>query len=428
MAVLLSVIVPVWNQAAYLKHCIESILGQEMEALQLVLVDDGSTDGSGEICDRYAAKDKRVTVIHKANGGILSARKSGLSAAVGELLAFVDADDWVEPGYFPPLVAFLQDHPQVDMAVGSMKRVYADGSSRSIFPRAEEKIMGNEEALGEMFRQRHFGWHLAGKVYRRSLFEGWQPHESIASGEDLHGNYLLLSKARQVASLTGSAYCYRENPAGVTKRTTMELDLTPVYEHMLANLWVRESKVLDLLLESYLYDLVRQYREMFFTDSKAYKEELSDYAWRMGQLVGKITTPLLFSKGQLEFYRQRPEILQACYEKARLAMLETARAAFALGLPVYLYGAGIAAKCYLLMLSRESMTCAGCVVSDGQAAPSAIQGVRVFHLSEIGREAAFLLALNGRYVPQVTETLARAGHKAVFHHDEPQLFAGLAIG
>ena len=109
-------------------------------------------------------------------------------------------------------------------------------------------------------------------------------------------------------------------------------------------------------------------------------------------------------------------------------MLEAARAAFASGLPVYLYGAGIAAKCYLLLLAREGMACAGCVVSDGQVAPSAIQGVPVFHLSEVSQEAAFLLALNGRYVPQVTEALAKAGHGAIFHHDEPQLFAGLAVG
>lgn len=428
MVVSLSVIVPVWNQAAYLEHCVESILGQEVEDLQLVLVDDGSTDGSGEICDCYAAKDRRVTVIHKPNGGILSARKSGLSAAKGELLAFVDSDDWLETGYFSHLTAFMQSNPQVDVAAGSMKRVYADGSCRSIFPRAEEKLMGREEALGEMFRQRHFGWHLAGKVYRCRLFEGWQPNEDIASGEDLHGNYLLLSGARQVICLPGSAYCYRENPAGVTKCTTMELDLTPVYEHMLANLWVRDSKVLDLLLESYIYDLVRQYREMFFTDSKAYKEELLNYARRMGQLAGKLTAPLLFSKGQLEFYRQKPEVLQACYEEARLAMLDTAQAAFASGLPVYLYGAGIAAKCYLLLLAGDGMSCAGCVVSDGQAAPPAFQGARVFHLSEISQEAAFLLALNGRYVPRVTEALAQAGHEAVFHHDEPQIFAGLAVG
>lgn len=427
MAVSLSVIVPVWNQAAYLEHCVDSIL-EQMESLQLILVDDGSTDGSGEICDSYAARDRRITVIHKPNGGILSARKSGISAARGELLAFVDADDWLEPGYFKNLALFLYSHSQVDMVAGSMVRVYADGSCRAIFPRAEKKLMEKDEALGEMLRQRHFGWHLAGKVYRRSLFEGWQPNESIVSGEDLHGNYLLLSRARQVASLPGSAYCYRENPTGLTRRTTMELDLTPVYEHMLANLWVRESNVLNLLLESYLYDLVRQYREMFFTDSVAYKEKLLAYALRMEQLVGKIKAPVLFAKEQLEFYRQKPEALQVCYEKARCAVLETARVAFASGLPVYLYGAGIAAKCYLLLLAKERMICAGCVVSDGQVAPSAIQGVRVFHLSEISQEAVFLLALNGRYVPQVMETLAQAGHKNVFHHDEPQLFAGLAIG
>ena len=91
----LSVIVPVYNVAAYLPRCVDSLLEQNGVELEILLVDDGSTDASGSICDGYAARDSRVKVIHKENGGLSSARNAGLDAAEGEYLTFVDSDDYL---------------------------------------------------------------------------------------------------------------------------------------------------------------------------------------------------------------------------------------------------------------------------------------------------------------------------------------------
>ena len=92
---LLSVIVPVYNVEAYLVKCVESILNQTYPNLEVILVDDGSPDGSGAICDTFADKDSRVKVIHKPNGGLSSARNAGLEEASGEYITFVDSDDWI---------------------------------------------------------------------------------------------------------------------------------------------------------------------------------------------------------------------------------------------------------------------------------------------------------------------------------------------
>ena len=97
----ISVIVPVYNTAQYLPRCIESILSQSFADFELLLIDDGSTDGSGAICDGYAAKDSRIRVFHKENGGVSSARNLGLDSAHGEWITFVDSDDYIDDDYFP---------------------------------------------------------------------------------------------------------------------------------------------------------------------------------------------------------------------------------------------------------------------------------------------------------------------------------------
>ena len=94
---MISVIVPVYNAEKYLKECIRSILNQTIQNLELILVNDGSTDGSGYICDEYINKDNRIKVIHKENGGVSSARNMGISEATGEYFTFVDSDDYLEP-------------------------------------------------------------------------------------------------------------------------------------------------------------------------------------------------------------------------------------------------------------------------------------------------------------------------------------------
>ncbi len=98
--ILISVIVPVYNTAPYLPCCVDSILGQTYKKIEVILVDDGSSDESGYICDAYAEKDARVRVVYQPNGGVSKARNAGLRLAVGDYICFVDSDDWLEEDYF----------------------------------------------------------------------------------------------------------------------------------------------------------------------------------------------------------------------------------------------------------------------------------------------------------------------------------------
>ena len=108
---LISVVVPIYNVEDVLCFCIDSILNQTYSNFELLLVDDGSTDKSGDICDQYARKDTRIRVFHKENGGVSSARNLGIDNAIGECICFVDSDDYLEPDYLEILLAVKQEYP-----------------------------------------------------------------------------------------------------------------------------------------------------------------------------------------------------------------------------------------------------------------------------------------------------------------------------
>ena len=142
---MISVIVPVYNVESYLARCVDSILTQTYQNLEVILVDDGSKDNSGVICDDYARRDSRVNVIHKENGGLSSARNAGIEAAGGEYLAFVDSDDWIEPDAYERLLSAMQKHA-AKLVVGG--RYDVDGATGEkkvgLCPVREECICGQE--------------------------------------------------------------------------------------------------------------------------------------------------------------------------------------------------------------------------------------------------------------------------------------------
>ena len=118
---LIFVIVPIYNAESYLRQCIDSILKQTYEQLDILFVDDGSTDSSGKICDEYRALDPRVRVIHKRNEGLMKARKTGVNYAKGDYVTFVDADDWIEPNTY---LSMLKNNKGCDVIACGIYRYY----------------------------------------------------------------------------------------------------------------------------------------------------------------------------------------------------------------------------------------------------------------------------------------------------------------
>lgn len=166
---LISVCVAVYNSEDYLPRCIDSILDQTYENLQIILVDDGSTDSCGKICDEYAAKDPRIEVIHKTNGGLYTSRNSGIEAAKGEYICFLDGDDYIDPCMYENMLSALRDL-DCDLAVCRYKQVFEDGIKDG--STGKTIIFDSSEILEQFLKEdehiliQNSAWN---KLYKRSL-------------------------------------------------------------------------------------------------------------------------------------------------------------------------------------------------------------------------------------------------------------------
>lgn len=212
---MISVVVPVYNVEKYLSGCIESIIGQTWQDIEIILVDDGSTDNSGGICDRYASKDKRVRVIHKENGGNTSARKEGIRHCRGQYVAFVDADDWLEPDLFRQMLALGSGADIIVFAAyeeyGSYQKVKGSSVAEGLY--TGENLSGLYERMmmnGEFFVH-GIPTNLWGKLFRRDIIREVQLDipDIIIYGEDAACVYPSFLKAESVYVSKLPLYHYR---------------------------------------------------------------------------------------------------------------------------------------------------------------------------------------------------------------------------
>ena len=205
---MLSVVVPIYNTSQYLNRCVSSIANQSYNRLEIILIDDGSTDDSGVICDEWSRKDQRIKVIHKSNGGLVSARIAGLQFATGEYVAFVDSDDWLDLDFYEKLLWQFNDS-SIDIAVGGYIKEYDGGISRVLFDYYPGEKLSTDEALWELFREHGFGWSIWDKVYRRRLLTAntWW-HFSEAMGEDLEFVWNVFLRADFIAFVPLYGYHY----------------------------------------------------------------------------------------------------------------------------------------------------------------------------------------------------------------------------
>ena len=176
----ISVIVPIYNVEKYLPRCIDSILSQTFTDFELILVDDGSPDNCGEICDEYASRDSRIRVIHKENGGVSSARNAGLKDSVGKWISFVDSDDWLHPQYLELLILLAEKNHAVAAAVDSVKTDTEIIPEPVNFEEILPKIVPCNQSLSG-WSNRFYVW---GKLFDKSILNGHLFDETISYGED----------------------------------------------------------------------------------------------------------------------------------------------------------------------------------------------------------------------------------------------------
>lgn len=207
-----SVIVPVYRTEAYLPRCLDSLLAQDFRDFELIAVNDGSPDNSGAILEDYAARDERVRVIRQENGGLSAARNSGIKAARGRYLAFVDSDDWVEKSFLSVLYAALTEE---DADVASCGYVNDEGEKHRIYTTESRLVFGPEEGLRRMCYNDGYYVTTWDKLYKRELFDGiCFPVGKLF--EDTATTYLLTDRANRIAVDPAVCYHYVTNPGSIT--------------------------------------------------------------------------------------------------------------------------------------------------------------------------------------------------------------------
>ncbi|SMC83692.1 glycosyltransferase family 2 protein [Papillibacter cinnamivorans] len=211
---LVSVIVPVYNVEPYLRKSLDSILAQTYGCLEIILVNDGSSDGSGALCEDYARKDARIRVIHQKNGGVSSARNTGLSAASGEYIAWVDPDDWCSPDFIQYLLENLMSE-KADLATCGYRSIR--GVSFKRIAASRRMVLTEDQILHRYWNTNEIGDTLWNKLYKRSLFDriSFPP---LVRFEDSAVMFRILAASEKTVVLPDVKYFYRLRSGGLSQQ------------------------------------------------------------------------------------------------------------------------------------------------------------------------------------------------------------------
>ena len=241
MEELVSVIVPVYNVGKYVGDCIESLITQSYKNIEIILVDDGSTDDSGRICDAYADKDCRIKVIHKENGGLSDARNVGIDSATGVYYSFVDGDDFLKEDTISQMVSGMKEG-KCDISVCNMIRYYEDGETEPFYvPSHTFKVLDGSERFETLSQP-----SVCNKLFRADVFN----YVRFPKGkfyEDTFVYHMLVYRAKMVVLTGYNGYFYRSRRSSILGQNVM----TDRYFDFIEAIWLRSTFLLKKNIQPY---------------------------------------------------------------------------------------------------------------------------------------------------------------------------------
>lgn len=210
---MISVVIPIYNAEIYLRRCLDSVVRQTYSNTEIILIDDGSTDESGKLCEEYAEADERIKVIHEANRGVSMARNAGLKAVQGEYICFVDADDEVDEDYLQYLYTLLINH-EADVSACSVVRIREQTKKENNDTRDKhysEKFFASNEALPNMIYKKELTGYCVAKLFKRKVVNGLYFDERLKVAEDFVFVFEAINRAEKVAYGDKALYRYYQN-------------------------------------------------------------------------------------------------------------------------------------------------------------------------------------------------------------------------
>lgn len=258
----LSIIVPIYNVEKYLPQCLESLVNQTLKDIEIILVNDGSTDDSEAICASFAKKDKRIKMYSKPNGGLSDARNYGLCHASSDIVGFIDSDDYVDLDMFQVLLD-LKERTNAEIAVGGVKMTTNDGSVYLTRAVETEMVSKRHDAMEELLKSKRILNSVCNKIFDVSLFKDIEfPIGRLY--EDEYVTYKLFDQANLIAMTNQVFYYYRSSPQSITHKAFSEREFDRIYASQIKVEYIKK-KYPDLVqyAQRYLvYDCVMALSKM----------------------------------------------------------------------------------------------------------------------------------------------------------------------
>ncbi|KIR02079.1 putative capsular polysaccharide biosynthesis protein,Glycosyl Transferase Family 2, YveT [Lachnospiraceae bacterium TWA4] len=222
--ILISIIVPAYNIEEYIGRCLDSIIAQTHKNLEIVVVDDGSTDNTGKILDEFALRENRLIVIHKENGGVSSAREIGIEHAKGTYIGFVDGDDYIEPEMYENLLENALEY-KADISHCGYQMIYPDGHIVKYYGTRKIKLQNRKNGIEDLLRGDFIEPGLCNKLYKRKIVLSYLSSDiwdkAIKINEDFLMNYIFFKEAKKsiYEDITPYHYILRKGSAATTKKS-----------------------------------------------------------------------------------------------------------------------------------------------------------------------------------------------------------------
>lgn len=225
----ISVIIPIYNQEKYLEKCLSSIMVQTYPYLEVLMVDDGSTDRTEEICKEFQSRDIRFKHIRQKNAGVAAARNKGLDSATGDIIGFIDPDDWVEPNFYERLME-LYHQSNADIVSCGRLEVFNEDDKADLNQKYEVEYCDTVQALALLAENQKVKSHLWNRIYRPKVFDNLRFEEDRVY-EDIWILHQVFAKAEKFLFTEEPLYYYRQHPLSIVRAVTIKKQLDHCYAH-----------------------------------------------------------------------------------------------------------------------------------------------------------------------------------------------------
>ncbi len=310
---LLSVIVPVYNTAAFLPRCISSIQRQTYRNLEIICVDNNSTDDSYQVLKAFETEDPRIIVLEERKKGVSAARNAGINASKGDYITFVDSDDAIAPEMYRTLVEALEKE-NADIAHCGYRRCEPDGAYRDISGTGEYLVEDKWQAINHLLKGEKYIGSLCNKVYKNVLFSGQKMDESLIHNEDLLLNFQLFNAAKRTVFLDNPLYLYyiRRDSASSSDNNALRRRNALSVSGRIWELF-QNTEAEEAAANKYYYDLTCSYRAGVFEKKKASDADQKQVRRRIEALEHYEVNLSPRNKADFRLMKTVPMLYRICY-------------------------------------------------------------------------------------------------------------------